>query len=106
MSAIPISSKLVLAVPASRPAAAGRLIGVSCVSATACSAVGWYVNGSGATLPLGEGSARSRSWTIQNIPNPSVCWAPCRAPLPRVCIAVGAQDPTSASGGTLAELSV
>jgi hypothetical protein len=55
--------------PMGLPAVA-RLSGVSCVSATACIAVGSYENSSGVMVTLAE-SWNGTEWTIQTTPNPS-----------------------------------
>ncbi len=44
--------------------------GVSCTSATACTAVGYYLNNSGVALTLAEGW-NGTSWAIQTTPNPT-----------------------------------
>jgi hypothetical protein len=46
------------------------LNGVSCASATSCTAVGSYVNSSGATVTLAE-SWNGRTWAIEATPTPS-----------------------------------
>ena len=46
------------------------LSGVSCTSATACTAVGYYGNSSGTELPLAE-VWNGTSWSIQSVPSPS-----------------------------------
>jgi hypothetical protein len=47
-----------------------RLEGVSCASASACTASGFYVNSSGTTVTLAE-SWNGSEWTIQTAPNPA-----------------------------------
>ncbi len=46
------------------------LSGVSCTSATSCTAVGWYINSSGVFVTLAEAS-NGASWAIQTTPNPA-----------------------------------
>jgi hypothetical protein len=46
------------------------LDGVSCSSASACTAVGYYVNSAGATVTLAEGW-NGTAWAIQSTSNPS-----------------------------------
>ena len=46
------------------------LEGVACSSATACTAVGYYENSSGVTLPLAE-RWNGTEWSIQTTPSPS-----------------------------------
>ncbi|HEV2450705.1 MAG TPA: hypothetical protein VGS62_02105, partial [Streptosporangiaceae bacterium] len=54
--------------PASAPDS--YLVSVSCTAATACTAAGFYVDGSGNHLPLAE-AWNGTSWTIQTTPSPS-----------------------------------
>ena len=51
-------------------ASSSVLNGVSCTSATACTAVGSYTNSAGAAVALAE-RWNGTSWTIQQTPNPS-----------------------------------
>jgi len=51
------------------PVAWGALLGVSCKSATSCTAVGYYVNDS-TSVTLAE-RWNGTSWTIQSTPNPT-----------------------------------
>ena len=50
-------------------ATAGELSGVSCTSATACTAVGDYTNSTGIQLTLAEGW-NGTTWAVQSTPNP------------------------------------
>jgi len=52
------------------PSGASYLNGVSCTSASACTAVGWYVTSTNATLTLAE-NWNGTTWTVQSTPNPS-----------------------------------
>jgi hypothetical protein len=72
------------------------LRGVSCASATACSAVGYYLPNSGNSLPLAE-SWNGASWIIQPVPIPngsagsiSLYAVSCTAATD--CLAVGAES--------------
>jgi hypothetical protein len=56
--------------PALRGARAGLLFGVSCVSATACTAVGSATSSSGRTRPLAE-RWDGRTWSVQPAPAPA-----------------------------------
>jgi hypothetical protein len=47
-----------------------RTYGVSCASAMACTAVGYYVNSSGTILPLAE-AWNGTAWSVQEPPGPS-----------------------------------
>src|SRR5207248_6270895 len=76
-------------------ATASFLAGVSCTSATACTAVGHYNNSSGTSVTLAEGwNGNTNSWTVQSTPNPgggtsrTLVGVPC--PPARSCTAVGA----------------
>ncbi len=57
--------------PTPNPAGASESVlrGVSCVSASECTAVGYYKNGSGAKLTLAE-YWNGSSWSIETMPNP------------------------------------
>jgi hypothetical protein len=57
--------------PTPKPAGAtlAALAGVSCSSASACSAVGYYTNSSGVTVTLAEGWNGTK-WSIQKTPTP------------------------------------
>jgi hypothetical protein len=50
-------------------AAVTDLTGVSCTSATACTAVGWYVDGSGTRHGLAEGW-NGTTWSLEAVPDP------------------------------------
>ena len=71
------------------------LRGVTCTSATACTAVGYYQDGSGKSLPLAE-AWNGTSWSIQPTPNPTPIHAAvlesvsCSAAT--TCTAVGSND--------------
>ena len=56
--------------PSPSGATASQLYGVSCASASACTAVGHYVTSTGATVPLAE-RWDGTAWTIQSTPSPS-----------------------------------
>ena len=56
--------------PSPSGAQAGVLTAVSCTSATSCTAVGNYTDGTGATATLAE-RWNGTAWTIQTTPNPS-----------------------------------
>jgi hypothetical protein len=81
-------------VPQPAGAIATRLQSVSCSSATACTAVGFYSSGSGFE-PLGE-SWNGTEWSIQTMPKPpestgvDLQGVSCAAA--KTCIAVGSND--------------
>ncbi|HEX7278724.1 MAG TPA: fibronectin type III domain-containing protein [Solirubrobacterales bacterium] len=88
-------------------ATGGSLLGVSCTSGTACTAVGYYYNSSGTRLTLAE-SWNGSVWSIQTTPNRTgatqniLLGVSCSAA--NACTAVGGDFP--AGGGpqeTLAE---
>jgi hypothetical protein len=56
--------------PSPTGAKAAWLYGVSCTSATACTAAGWFTNSLGATVPLAE-SWNGTAWSVQEPPNPT-----------------------------------
>jgi hypothetical protein len=56
--------------PSAHGSALSELLGVSCVSASVCVAVGDYINGSGIDLTLVE-RWNGSTWAIQPTPNPS-----------------------------------
>jgi hypothetical protein len=64
------SSWTIQATPSPGSATSSQLAGVSCVSSTACTAVGAYVNASNVTLTLAE-FWNGTIWTIQSTPNPT-----------------------------------
>ena len=92
----------------STPSPAGAtqsyLIGVSCSSATACTAVGNYVDGSGTHL-LAE-AWNGSSWTIQATPAPggstSTAFAGVSCTTASACVAIGGYQ--SSGHGMLAEV--
>ena len=55
--------------PPSRAALASTLWAVSCTSATACTAVGYYATTSGASAALAE-RWNGTAWAVQPTPNP------------------------------------
>jgi hypothetical protein len=83
--------------PAPTPSGAtgSDLAGVSCAIATACTAVGYYVNSSGTQVPLAE-RWNGTAWTIQTTPTPSgatsssLSGVSCTSA--SACTAVGASD--------------
>jgi hypothetical protein len=94
------------AVPSPAGAAWSRLFGVSCASASDCTAAGYYYNGAGATLPVAEHWNGAR-WAIQATPSPVGAPAAgffavsCAAPA--ACTAVGEYDTSLGKPQTLAE---
>ena len=82
------------------------LLGVSCTTAVACTAVGYYVRSGSGYLTLAE-AWNGRSWQIQATPNPAGALATtltgvsCTAA--RTCLAVGSHLTTAATSLTLAE---
>jgi hypothetical protein len=82
------------------------LSGVSCTSATACSAVGSYVNSTGTQVTLAE-VWNGTSWTIQKTPNPTggtgsrLLGVSCTAAT--TCVAAGSYLNSSRTSETLAE---
>src|SRR6202021_1123414 len=92
--------------PAARPegATASSLKGISCLSATSCSAVGEFTNSKGERLPLTEGWS-SGSWSLQLMMAPpkqpsSLASVSCSSTT--ACTAVGHYTP-SANPAALAE---
>ncbi len=83
------------------------LSGVSCPSATACEAVGYYGNSAGTQLPLAE-AWNGTSWTIQSSPTPTgaafsqLVAVSCSST--SNCIAVGDYGSKKAADLTLAEV--
>jgi hypothetical protein len=90
------------------PAGAGysQLNGVSCPSATDCTAVGYYYNESSVFFPLAE-QWNGRSWAIRATPKPAGSTDPelegvsCASA--RACAAVGSYTDRSSADRTLAE---
>jgi hypothetical protein len=82
------------------------LDGVSCSSASACTAVGYSIDSSGTYVPLAEGWDGT-TWTIHATPNPTgarlslLNGVSCSSAT--VCIAVGSYVTSSNTGSTLAE---
>jgi hypothetical protein len=91
--------------PTPSGAAASYLNGVSCTSASACTAVGQYVTGAGSTATLAE-RWNGTAWAIQSTPNPTggtsseLYGVSCTSA--SACTAVGNYD-TSTGVVTLAE---
>jgi hypothetical protein len=81
-----------------------ELTGVSCSSATACTAVGYSETSSGATMMLAEGWNGTK-WAIQSIPNPGfqpeLTGVSCSSAT--ACTAVGDYSNSSEAQVTLAE---
>src|SRR5215472_13462533 len=95
----------VLRTPNPRGAAVSQLIGVSCTSASACTAVGISDPLSASATTLAERWNGTR-WTIQATPNPrqgggGLGGVSCTSA--SACTAVGAANPFGASATTLAE---
>jgi hypothetical protein len=92
--------------PNPKGAAAASLYGVSCLSATACTAVGSYTNGTGTGVTLAEDWNGTR-WSVQSTPNPKGAVAgeldgvSCTAAT--ACTAVGYFGSSAGTSGTLAE---
>ncbi len=92
--------------PSPSGAQSGVLAGVSCTSATACTAVGNYTDGTGATATLAE-RWNGTAWTIQTTPNPSAATnsglngVSCTSAT--ACTAVGYVQNSAGSYATLAE---
>ena len=94
----------------STPSPGGRegsiLLGVSCPSATACTAVGGYALRSGVIVPLAE-RWNGRKWVVQPTPNPSgskgseLVGVSCSSA--KACTAVGDYSNRSGTFVTLAE---
>jgi hypothetical protein len=82
------------------------LFGVSCISATACTAVGQYDNSSDTDVTLAE-VWNGTSWTVQSTPNPSLATdseldaVSCSTAT--ACTAVGDEQYISGTVETLAE---
>jgi hypothetical protein len=92
--------------PLPASAVAGSLAGVSCTSADACTAAGYYFNASETELTLAE-VWNGTSWTVQSTPNPypaddTFSGESCGAA--SACTAVGsAPDPGGSETTTLSE---
>ncbi len=88
-------------------AKATLLVGVSCASASACTATGEYTNGSGVQTPLAE-IWDGTKWQVQSVPNPSGSEAADLAggvscTSSGACTAVGQYTNASSTQVTLAE---
>ena len=83
------------------------LHGVSCTSTTTCTAVGAYVDSSGAELALAE-AWTGGSWSLDTVPNPSgavqTSFAAVACTSASRCTAVGASLGSSGKGVTLSEM--
>jgi hypothetical protein len=93
--------------PTPSPAVAnGSLTGVSCTSATACTAVGSYENGTGGEAALAQ-RRDGTAWVIQPVPEPagvtSTEFSAVSCTAPDACTAVGAADSAAGVVQTLAE---
>jgi hypothetical protein len=91
------------------PAAVSQLNGVSCSSATACSAVGFFQNSASTDLTLAEGW-NGTAWSIQPTPNPADADSFPGSVLSAIscssaaaCMAVGSYTNTAGNVVTLAE---
>jgi hypothetical protein len=82
-------------------AIAAALQGVSCLSPTACVAIGWYTNAAGYSLGLGE-SWNGKKWTEVPLPNPGgyggLFGVSCVSS--KYCLAVGVLFAGAGSQGT------
>jgi hypothetical protein len=100
------SSWTVQATPNPSGAISSSLYGVSCSSATACTAVGFYDNNSGTEVTLAE-VWKGTSWTVQAPPNPKGATDSGLEALScssaTACTAVGFYDNSSGTDVTLAE---
>jgi hypothetical protein len=92
--------------PNPNPELGPTLTGVSCTSANACTAVGYYETSSGATSPALAEQWNGTSWTIQSTPNPPgalyVDLSTVSCTSASACTAVGSYG-TSSNQFTLAE---
>jgi hypothetical protein len=94
------------ATPNHSGATTSALVGASCTSATACTAVGFYVNSAGTDVTLAE-TWNGTSWMIQATPNPSgatgslLLGVSCTSAT--ACTAVGEYDNSAGTYVTLAE---
>jgi hypothetical protein len=93
------TSWAVQSVPRPPGAIRSALSAISCTAASACTAVGDYINGSGTSVPLAE-RWDGNAWTVQSVPYPaaggSLAGVSCAGP--DACTAVG-----QSSGASLAE---
>ncbi len=96
----------VQATPNRRGARTNQLFGVSCGSATTCTAVGNFASAAGAFLTLAERGKRNR-WAIQRTAHPATAsnsgFDAVSCPSPRSCLAVGYLVDRSGTVRTLAE---
>jgi hypothetical protein len=97
--------------PASARPSAGTALewefsGVSCTSASACTAVGQYVTGAGTTATLAE-RWNGTAWTVQSTPAPSGATASflqeVSCPSASACTAAGNYETSTGATVTLAE---
>ena len=78
---------------------------VSCTSATACMAVGYYENGSSVELPLAE-QWNGTTWAVTTVPNPEGNESPLRSvscTSASACTAVGSTSASASTSSALAE---
>jgi hypothetical protein len=93
-------------VPKPSGAAEALLVGVSCASTTACTAIGYYYDSSGNRLTLAE-FWNGSTWTVQSTPNRSgasqntLLGVSCTTST--ACTAVGGDFPSSGAQETLVE---
>jgi hypothetical protein len=93
--------------PNPKGATSGYMKAVSCSSATACTAVGYYVNSSGVFVTLAE-VWNGTSWTVQTTPNPKGATyseldaVSCSSAT--ACTAVGTYENSSGNEVALAEV--
>ena len=87
-------------------ATASELYGVSCISASACTAVGNYTTSTGATVTLAE-NWNGTAWTVQSTPTPSGALAGflngVSCTTAAACTAVGWYETSPGAYETLAE---
>jgi uncharacterized repeat protein (TIGR02543 family) len=93
--------------PNSSPSTNSGLAGVSCVSATSCTAVGWYSQTSGYAAPLVE-SWDGSTWSVIPSPDPvsdteEAEFSGVSCVSPTSCVAVGVDYPTASTNQTLVE---
>ncbi|TMB91861.1 MAG: hypothetical protein E6J45_04350 [Chloroflexi bacterium] len=100
------ASWVIQSTPVPNGALGSALSGVSCRSATVCTAVGFYVNSSGVRLPLVE-RWNGTAWSIQAAPKPSGAKAATlydvACPSTSLCLAVGNYVNSSSVTVTLVE---